>query len=80
MEKKNSIGQRAFRAVEKRADENGTSVLIEMAILGAERTSYRAWEKGEGNPSAYYLRQLALRGYDVMWILLGDEYGKAIRD
>jgi hypothetical protein len=71
-----TIGQRVAQAVKKRAREQNISLDLERAFIGVESKSFRDWKNGKCDPSAYYLQQLAMRGYDIMWILLGDEHGQ----
>lgn len=66
-----TIGERAVRAIYDRAEKNNTTVLIECAILGLNESVFRDWAK-RYNPSAFYLQQMALQGYDVFWILTGE--------
>lgn len=68
-----TIGQRAVKAIRQRAKENGVAELDEFALLGIEPRIKRGWEKEGINPSAKFLQNMAREGYDIMWILLGDE-------
>lgn len=66
-----SIGERAVKEIKKRARQNGVSMSKEAAKLSLTSTSLAHWREN-GNPSAYYLQQMALAGYDVVYILTGE--------
>ena len=66
-----TIGKRATQGIKDNSKQKGRSIALECALLGINETSLREWKKGECNPSAYFLQQMALAGYDVMWILTG---------
>ena len=68
-----TIGQRAVQAIKEEAEAHNVSFEDECAALDIERTVVRGWRKGTCNPASYYLSQMARNGYDIMWILLGDE-------
>ena len=68
-----TIGERAARAIKSRANQNKTSIVQECAALGVTRKIMFDWEKNGRNPSAYWLQQMALSGYDVIYILTGKE-------
>lgn len=74
-----TIGERAAKAIQQQAMK-GTSanrrtikVKDELDRLDIPQENFYHWKKGESNPSAYYLQQMALAGYDVIWILTGKE-------
>jgi hypothetical protein len=68
-----TIGQMMALAVDKRAEEKGITAKEECNNLGIPHETYRDWKKRILCPSSFYLKRLAHAGYDVMWILLGDE-------
>lgn len=68
-----SIGERAAQAVFERAIAEGTSVAEQYEKLKLARAVQHHWETERNDPSAYALRQLALAGYDVVWILTGGD-------
>lgn len=68
-----TIGQRAARAIRERAAATGKSAASIIEAMGANRKTLGDWERRGGNPQAYWLQQLALDGYDVHWILTGQE-------
>lgn len=65
------IGRRAAQAIEERAKANGHKLTEELSALGMYAKTKGDWKKREIDPSAYWLQQLALAGFDVMWILTG---------
>ena len=67
-----TIGNRAVIAIKDRANKNGISLHQEAKKIGIDARSTTLWSQN-GNPSAYYLQQMALAGYDVIWILTGKE-------
>ena len=68
-----SCGQRAAKAIRERSEKNGTSIREECRKLNMETIVHYRWERGDFNPSAYFLKQMALAGYDVIYILTGKE-------
>lgn len=66
-----SIGQRAAKAIRQRAKETGNTLEVEFLKVGVSRQVVNRWENTNLNPSAYYLQQMALAGYDINWILTG---------
>lgn len=65
-----TIGERAVKEIKKRARQNGVSTSKEAAKLGIVSTMLTRW-KDNTNPSAYWLQQMVLAGYDVTYILTG---------
>ena len=69
-----TIGQRAYKAIRDRADRRNMEK--EYDRLGIPQNTASAWKRGKCDPGGYYLRVLALAGYDIYWILTGEErYG-----
>ena len=69
-----TIGERAVKVVKERAKQKGIPLRQELLNFGLQ--NYRVflhWDVKGANPSAYYLQQLALAGYDVFYILTGKE-------
>lgn len=66
-----TIGNRAYKEIEKRARKNGIKPSSEAAKLGIHSGILSIWKRN-GNPSAYFLQQMALAGYDVIYILTGE--------
>ena len=70
-EKEITIGQRAVKAIDKKAEEYGITAMLECAQMGIDMGTYRGWKNSRYEPSAFFLKQMALAGYDVFWILTG---------
>ena len=68
-----TIGKRAATAIRERAKQNGTKLEEESMKLYVSRKVMNDWELRNRNPSAFFLQQMALAGYDVFWILTGQE-------
>ena len=68
-----TIGQRAAHLIQVKATMKGISIDQECESIGTSRKVYRDWKKCGRNPTAYFLQQMALNGYDVIWILTGKE-------
>lgn len=68
-----SIGERAYEAISLRCKQTGTKKGVEYDKLGISRRVICGWKKQNIDPSAYFLQQMALHGYDVYWILTGKE-------
>ena len=66
-----NIGRRAAQAIEERVEANGSTLTEELDALGLSRKIKDDWKKRNRSPCAYWLQQLALAGYDVVWILTG---------
>ena len=67
-----NIGKRAAQAIRKRSKENGTKLEEESMKVYVSRKVMNDWEVRNRNPSAFFLQQMALAGYDVFWILTGQ--------
>ena len=66
-----SIGERAAWAILEMAEQRNVTTEAECERLGTTRKTFGDWQKRGLSPSAYYLQQMALAGYDVVWILTG---------
>lgn len=66
-----TIGNRAYNEIVKRSGEKGIPKYKESLEMGITSTLLAKWRDGY-NPSAYYLQQMALAGYDVIYILTGE--------
>ena len=65
------INRRAVDAIEERAQRNGVRVSKEYRKLDMSPNVWHSWKYLKYAPSAYFLRQMALAGYDVLYILTG---------
>ena len=73
-----TIGKRAAKAIRERAERNGTKLEVESLKVYVSRKVMNDWEIRNRNPSAFFLQQMALAGYDVIGILTGgNDNGKA---
>ena len=68
-----TVGERTVQAIKDRAKQNGTKKSVEAEKLGISRRVMCGWDKSRTDPSAYFLQQMALHGYDIYWILTGKE-------
>lgn len=64
-----AIGIRAAKLI----DRQGVSPKQECKALGLSKNMYYNWRDGVCAPSARALRHMALRGYDVLYILTGKQ-------
>lgn len=65
------IGKRAAEAIRKKANDNDTSYAVELRRICISREQLYQWEHGKCDPTGKMLQQMALAGYDVVWILTG---------
>lgn len=68
-----TIGQRAAKAVRQRAPRK--MLAQEIKRIHSSHASYGQWKCGKTNPSPYVLARMAVLGYDIYWILTGQESG-----
>lgn len=66
-----TIGERAALAIKRRVRYG--KVKPELDRLTIPHGSYERWKLGKGDPQSFWLQQLALAGYDVHWILTGQD-------
>jgi hypothetical protein len=71
-----TIGQRAAHAIRERCVQERTRLYVQLEKLGVSNVIFWRWEKGNFSPNAYFLKSMALDGYDIYWILTGGEDGK----
>ena len=71
-----TIGMRAAWAIEERKVQTRKSMLNVRAEIDVTTVTLSNWRCGNTEPRGYHLRLMALAGYDVMWILTGEEDGK----
>ena len=74
LERKNdvTISQRAAECIRKRASETGTSFQHQVDLLGTSMATVKYWKRGKGNITSYYLAEMYKHGYDVIYILTGE--------
>lgn len=71
-----TIGQRAAAEIREHAFRKHIKLGQEIANIKGNRNCYRLWKIGRVDPQAFALQQMALAGYDIHWILTGEErYG-----
>ena len=68
-----TIGERAAHLIRVKATMKGITIDEECENIGASRKVYRDWRKCGRNPTGYFLQQMALAGYDVIYILTGEK-------
>lgn len=66
-----TIALRAIQQINRRAKAQDVPVTALLRRIGAYRELFWRWKKNKGGISAYYLQQMALDGYDVVYILTG---------
>lgn len=71
-----TIAERAVYAVKKHAKEKGITLADEARALDIGYRVIYGWASVGHSPSAYFLQQMALAGYDVIWILTGRSDAK----
>lgn len=67
-----TIGNRAVEEIKAQARKNGITLCKEAEKIGINRKTLVDW-RNNINPSAYFLQQMALAGYDIHWILIGGK-------
>lgn len=65
------IGFRAAKEIYNRQDSEH-DLLTVLNEINLRRESLWSWHKGKADPSAYRLREMALAGYDINYILTGE--------
>lgn len=73
LRKLETIGQRAVWAIEERCVERRTKKQEEMPKIGVPSSTLSFWRHGKTEPSGFILAAMAKEGYDVMWILTGEQ-------
>lgn len=67
-----TIGERAAFLIHERSEMTGLSACKIIEKMGGHRKTLYDWQDKNINPSSYWLQQLALAGFDVHWILTGE--------
>lgn len=68
-----TVGERAALLIYERSEMTGMSECKIIEKMGGHRKTLHDWRDKNINPSAYWLQQLALFGFDVHWILTGEK-------
>lgn len=76
MKNEMTVGQRVAEAIRDRAFPD--SHRKELTALGISDDCCSKWRSGKTNPDAYALRKLTLAGYDVAYLLTGEENGEPV--
>lgn len=73
MSKLDTIGKRAAWAIEEHRLQKHMKKCKAYAEIDVKVGTVSSWRKGITEPRGYHLQQMALAGYDVLWILLGGD-------
>lgn len=68
-----TIGECAVQAIKERARQTGRKPREEFLSLEITDAMWHNWKHGIHNPNVYFLKNMALAGYDVVYILTGKE-------
>ena len=68
-----TIAMRAIQQIDRRARAQNSPVPELIRRIGVYRELFWRWKKNKGDISAHYLQQMALDGYDVVYILTGKK-------
>lgn len=66
-----TIGERAVEAIRARV-KPGQTLKEELDRLDMTYETLKRWTCYNMNPSAYFLQQMVLNGYDIYYILTGE--------
>lgn len=76
--KLDTIGERAAWAIECRRIQNHMKMYEVCNELNVTHRTVSNWRLSKTEPRGYHIQQMALNGYDVMWILTGvKDYGRS---
>lgn len=64
-------GDMGLRAAELMLKVN-KPISVQLREMGLGHNLFQSWNNGMCAPSAWVLRAMALKGYDVMYILVGE--------
>ena len=70
-----TIGQRAAKLIRERGGHKWGQLGAELEKLEMSNSILCNWDQGKYDPSAHFLQLMAMEGYDVMYVLLGGQYG-----
>ena len=65
------IGKRTAQLLIEREAQTGVPARKQLENMGMRPRNLSAWQSEGRNPGGYALSQMALAGYDVMYILTG---------
>lgn len=71
-----TIGERAYKAISDRADQEGVGIVAYAKSIGISQPNLSHWKNDHSEPCAYLLSLLAEAGLDVHWILTGQRVDK----
>lgn len=66
-----TIAMRAIQQISRRAKAQNSPVPALLRRIGVSRELFWRWKQNKNDISACYLQQMALDGYDVVYILTG---------
>ena len=75
-----TIGERAFQAIKARANEKGIPFQDECEALGTHSSTIRYMHWNKTNPGSWLIAEMLRQGYNIEYVLLGDEYGQRSRN
>lgn len=67
-----TIALRAVQQVNRRMQKADVPLPALLRRIGVSRQLFSRWKKNKGDISAYYLKNMALDGYDTHYILTGN--------
>ena len=71
-----TIGERAYKAISDRADQEGVRIVAYAKSIGISQPNLSHWKNAHSEPRAYLLSLMVEAGLDVHWILTGRETDK----
>lgn len=71
-----TIGERAYKAISDRADQEGFGIVAYAKSIGISQPNLAHWKNAHSEPRAYLLSLMAEAGLDVHWILTGQRVDK----
>ena len=71
-----TIGERAYKAISDRADQEGVGIVAYAKSIGISQPNLSHWKNAHSEPRAYLLSLMVEAGLDVQWILTGQETDK----
>ena len=71
-----TIGERAYKAISDRADQEGVGIVAYAKSIGISQPNLSHWKNANSEPRAYLLSLMVEAGLDVHWILTGQEDSK----